>query len=360
MCVFEKAGTMVQRISFQIYAADRVNMSLAIYGNIANVSAYASVQQQLRPVLLVLYSAIVIVGSLANALVILTILSERHMRRKATYIFICSLALSDLLFLLVSVPLFIAAPSLNTWPFGTLMCKAVYYFEYLNGITSVFTLVGLSVDRLYGTRFPFRSKRIRSQRYAVLICSVIWLLSALINIPTIYSFNTTVVPTLDNSSITYCLFDADAEELKTKTLALLVYGYIIPLVLLVAIYYVLLTHLSTQRKRNLQTYTSSYNRDKIRWSQRKKVSMLAISVVAIFFICWCPFHIVSVYRDVAQVRLTIPLLYLHVVSCTMMWSHSAVNPVIYAFISDDFRGGFRRRFSCSGDVWRFVDCRSDK
>ena len=73
-----------------------------------------------------LFCAITVIGTIGNLLVIYVILSQAALRN-ATNILLVSLALADVVFLLLSVPFTAYKYAVFTWPFGDVICMIVQY-----------------------------------------------------------------------------------------------------------------------------------------------------------------------------------------------------------------------------------------
>lgn len=87
-----------------------------------------------------------IIGVIGNVVVILT-WAGRGKLRSPTTAFLVSLAASDMLLLLVYVPLEILTYFAITWNKLASLCKLSSYVEMLFGIASVLNLVAVSMER---------------------------------------------------------------------------------------------------------------------------------------------------------------------------------------------------------------------
>ena len=79
--------------------------------------------------------------------------------------------------------------------------------------------------------------------------------------------------------------------------------------------------------------------------RRSKVTRMVFIVVLLFAICWLPVHVFQLYRIFnPQFPRTITVYVLKMVSHTLSYANSIVNPFVYAFLNDGFRKAFRRTF----------------
>ncbi|GCC25813.1 hypothetical protein chiPu_2000037 [Chiloscyllium punctatum] len=265
------------------------------------------------------YALVCLVGLAGNAMVIFVILRYAKMKT-ATNIYLLNLALADELFML-SVPFVAAAAALDRWPFGPLMCRAVLSVDGLNQFTSVFGLTVLSADRYVAVVHPIKAARYRRPSVARLVNLGVWLLSLLVILPIVVFAGTAPV---------MCAF---LWPQPAWSVAFVVYtfllGFLLP-VLAISLCYLLII---------LQTRAVAL---KAGWHQRRrserKLTRLVLTVVAVFVVCWLPFyavHLAGVF--LAQRNTTVNHL------CVILsYANSCANPILYGFLSDNFRRSFQR------------------
>lgn len=130
-----------------------------------------------------IYLLIFVVGALGNTLTCLVIIQHRFMRTPTNY-YLFSLAVSDLLVLLVGMPLEIYELWSN-YPFllgasgccfKTLLFEAVCFASILN-------VTALSVERYIAVVHPLKAKYVMTKNHAKRVIVTIWALSILCSIP---------------------------------------------------------------------------------------------------------------------------------------------------------------------------------
>ena len=94
----------------------------------------------------VLFSLIVVIGTVGNLLVIYVILSRPIMQTATNYLLL-NLAISDVAFLVICVPITAYKFAAVTYPFGDVMCKVIGYVMYVTTYVTVYTLVAVSFLR---------------------------------------------------------------------------------------------------------------------------------------------------------------------------------------------------------------------
>ena len=118
-----------------------------------------------------LLAALIVVG---NSLTIWIFLKQKF--RKRAHFLLISLAVADLLVGLLSVPLFIVVNlDRSVWwhPYASV------YVDIFTGLTSVFTLAVISLERMYAVGWPLRHRTLRLRAYKFAIVTP-WILAAIV------------------------------------------------------------------------------------------------------------------------------------------------------------------------------------
>ncbi|XP_005099323.1 galanin receptor type 1-like [Aplysia californica] len=92
------------------------------------------------------YGVAFTLGIVGNCLVIFAMLGDRK-SRSVTASFMVSLAVADLLFLLVCVPYETARYFIGHWGSGSVLCKMSGAVEMLSALASVLNLMAVSIER---------------------------------------------------------------------------------------------------------------------------------------------------------------------------------------------------------------------
>ena len=119
-----------------------------------------------------LLATLIVVG---NILTIWIFLKQR--RRKRAYFLLISLAVADLLVGVLAVPLFMAA--YHTSSIRLRICYAAV--DVFTGITSIYTLAVISLERMFAIGWPFRHRTVQCRVY---ICAIVipWITATTITI----------------------------------------------------------------------------------------------------------------------------------------------------------------------------------
>ncbi|KAK8772280.1 hypothetical protein V5799_024476, partial [Amblyomma americanum] len=186
-----------------------------------------------------IFGAVVIVGSLGNALVFLVVLSNRRMRT-TTNILIANLAVADLLFILFCVPFTACYYTLSYWPFGDAWCRIVEYLIIVCACASVYTLVLMSVDRFLAVVYPLWYTSIRTPANAFGCILLKWIIIFVACVPVLVSYGMVIFDDFHSS----CEFRADAGySFAAFGLSLCMMNFVVPLSLIFVLYALLLKRL---------------------------------------------------------------------------------------------------------------------
>ncbi|XP_010894460.1 galanin receptor type 1b [Esox lucius] len=285
----------------------------------------------------VIFGFIFFLGIVGNSLVMIVIGKIKTRRnRSTTNIFILNLSIADLSFLLFCVPFQATIYSLPEWIFGAFLCKFVHYFVTVCMLVSIFTLVAMSVDRYVAVVHSKKSPCIRNRRNALLGVCVIWSLSFIFAVP-VAQHQTLVTdhPEAPNSSFCWEAWYASASK-HTYKVTILVIGYVLPLTLIICCYTKVLFHLHKKIK----------NMSKKSQRSKRKTAQTVLLVVAAFLICWMPHHIIAMWVEFGVFPLNDASFAFRIVSHCLAYGNSCVNPILYAFLSENFRKACRQVFSC--------------
>lgn len=258
--------------------------------------------------------------------------------KTVTNMYILNLAIADFLFLML-LPFLITTYIMRTWVFGFAMCKIFFILTSINWFTSVFTLTVMSADRYLAVCHPITSMRYRTPLISLVVCFCVWCLSVLVMLP-IVLYATTVPsgPSGEESCTLQWPPGQPIEPDKAFIWYTLLLGFAIP-VALTSVFYALVV----LRLKTVGPKTKSKERKK----SHKRVTKLVLTVIAVYVVCWLPYWVFQVYLTFTpyQPPKWVPKLYQMIT--VMSYANSMLNPLLYAFLSDNFRKSFMKAFSCA-------------
>ncbi|KAM5305472.1 galanin receptor type 1 [Glossophaga mutica] len=286
---------------------------------------------------LVAFGLIFALGVLGNSLVITVLArSKPGKRRSTTNLFILNLSIADLAYLLFCIPFQATVYALPTWVLGAFICKFIHYFFTVSMLVSIFTLATMSVDRYVAIVHARRSASLRVSRNALLGLGCIWALSVAMASPVAYHQR---LFHRGPGNQTFCWEQwPDQRQKKAYVVCMFVFGYLLPLLLICFCYAKVLNHLHKKLK----------NMSKKSEASKKKTVQTVLVVVVVFGISWLPHHVVHLWVEFGVFPLTPASFLFRVTAHCLAYSNSSVNPIIYAFLSENFRTAYKQVFRCRG------------
>lgn len=119
---------------------------------------------------------VTVIGVFGSAFVLTTI-ARRTPLQNQNGIFIFSVCLSDFLQSVTLMPINLYSEFSRKWPLNQLGCDLVGSATLTFMIISVYSLLGMNVDKSVAIFFPYKYKTIFSIRKVVIISGIIWIIS---------------------------------------------------------------------------------------------------------------------------------------------------------------------------------------
>ncbi|XP_069838412.1 C-X-C chemokine receptor type 2-like [Dendropsophus ebraccatus] len=286
-------------------------------------------------VIMVIYACVFLLNIVGNSLVILVICYNK-LKRSSTDIYLLNLAIADLLFS-VTLP-FWAAYQVSEWEFGITACKMVSILQEVNFYSGILLLACISVDRylaiVHATEF-FTKKR----HWVKFIAIAIWMVSFALSLPTIWFRDVFLTPRRGL---------ACHENLEENTESWLInvrigrhlMGFFVPLLVMLFCYgFVIKTLFQTRN------------------SQKHRAMKVILAVFFVFLTCWLPHNITVIVDSLMRTRHINETCVLRnqldaALSVTEVFgfTHSCINPILYAFIGQKFRHSFLSILASKGFI----------
>ncbi|CAL8329889.1 unnamed protein product [Merluccius merluccius] len=275
----------------------------------------------------IIYATVCTIGLVGNTLVIYVVL--RYTRSESvTNIYILNLAIADELFML-GLPFLAAQNALLSWPFGTLVCRVVMTVDAINQFTSIFCLTVMSIDRYLAVVHPIRAAGWRRPRVARTVNGAVWAASFVVVLPVVAFAD--VLKDDGNCSIVW------PEPAEVWKASFIVYtstvGFLCPLLVICLCYLLIVVKVRSAGRR--VRATSSRRR-----KSERKITRMVVVVVAVFVLCWLPFYVLNIVNLLVVLPGDFRGLYFFVV--VLSYANSCANPILYGFLSDNFKRGFRK------------------
>ena len=285
--------------------------------------------------LLALFDAIGLPG---NLLVIMTVILRKnfHVMR---YILLASLAVSDLLFLILVNSFRIASIAQERWLYGETMCYLNPHFERYFHINTVLHLMAVSYDRYDSiVKSPLTyNGSVTKCKLAVIV--LIWLIPIGIAIGPFHKWGEYVY----NPDAFSC-----QQEIKSQSgpsgwrIAIpLIFSAVVPLVVMVLLNWTVYKTAKLQANAiaiqigSLDGSESQQQDNSRRRITERRAALDVSIIIATFLLCFLPIRIVSVYVRFFK-STYVPSEAVLVTYCIFIFS-SVCNPIIYSIRKRDFR-----------------------
>ncbi|XP_077495840.1 orexin receptor type 2-like [Amblyomma americanum] len=286
-----------------------------------------------------LHVAVFVVGLVGNCLVCVAVYRNQSMRTVTNY-FIVNLAVADFLVILVCLPPTVLWDVTETWFFGAALCKIVLYLQCVSVSVSVLTLTFISLDRWRAICRPLRSQGSPGARVAI---GTIWIVSCLVMLPELVVMDTRRGPVAGALYLTDCAYTWPQGYTSVYQLCLVVLLYVVPCALMSAAYY--------QMARVLWRMPALHEAGSLTGTQpppqtlaRRKAAKMLIAVVSLFALCYLPVHTLNLLRYTTELPQTPLMSVASLLSHWLCYFNSAINPIVYNFMSGKFRKEYNKSF----------------
>ena len=112
---------------------------------------------------------------LGNLLVILAFVFEKRLMRINFNIYILNLAVTDVLVSITATPFYSIYVYLGYWPFNEVVCAFWIFLDWGMTFASIYTLVGISIDRYWAACWPTSYRRYNTSKTRTILGVVgIW------------------------------------------------------------------------------------------------------------------------------------------------------------------------------------------
>ncbi|XP_032685638.1 neuropeptide CCHamide-1 receptor-like [Odontomachus brunneus] len=294
---------------------------------------------------------IMVIGLTGNGVLALTILRHANMRNVPNT-YVLSLALGDLLLIVISVPFTAIVYILESWPFGLLLCKLAECVKDISIGVSVLTLTALSADRFFAIVDPMRKLHVtgsgrRATHFTVIVAVMIWILAIVCAIPASFSY---IRVFRVNRNVSFSVCYPFPEEFgpnypKTIIICRFFFYYMIPLSI-IAVFYILMARHLMHSTKNIPGEMQGQVKQVL---ARKKVAKMVMAFVIIFAICFFPQHVFMLWfylNPTAQQDYNAFWHYFRILGFCLAFTNSCINPIALYCVSGTFRKYFDRYLLC--------------
>ncbi|XP_053212856.1 type-1 angiotensin II receptor-like isoform X2 [Panonychus citri] len=330
-----------------------------------------------------IYGITLITGLIGNGLIIYTVSHFRRMRTLSN-VFLASLASADLLLIIVCVPVKFGQLFSFSWEFGPIPCKFVHYMQNVSAICSVYTLTAMSIERYYAILHPVRSRYMCTMSHTRMIIILTWIFSLISASPILHL--QVHVEVGERYKAFWCYKDPSQTVIwKLYEFYMFTLILVIPCIVMGFTYSCICKNLwiVVQKRATMfghdngtielkNSETMSHDRKLLRTEQNsfsnkqhsiknssiqemysnkadddtavvKQVIKMLVAVVILFILCWSPILIINLLTAFGTLhQLNYGYLKpLRTAAHLLSYLNSCINPLVYGFMSKNFRASFK-------------------
>lgn len=296
-------------------------------------------------------SSFIFLALAGNALVMVAILTDRHLRKTSNY-FIVSLAVADALVALVVMTFSLVNDILGRWVFGRTLCNIWVSSDVMCSTASIMNLCAISLDRYIHIRNPLHYETWVTQNRTLVVISCIWVLSALISFLPIQlgwhraRVESSLEDEVTDDEVFICALDLNPLYAVLSSIVSFYLPCMVMILIYIKLYHYAKIHVKRIRrdeellsKINSCDATSASASDiKTRMTEHKAAVTLGV-IMGVFLVCWAPFFTANIVG--AFCHSCIP----SIVFSTFTWLgyvNSTMNPIIYSIFNQEFSQAFKR------------------
>nr|XP_012230398.1 PREDICTED: allatostatin-A receptor-like isoform X2 [Linepithema humile] len=285
-------------------------------------------------------------------MVIFVVTFSRRLR-SITNFFLANLAVADFCVGIFCVYQTLTNYLMNSWQLGDFLCKVYMFVHALSYTASILILVIVCTERYLAIVHPIKCRSMLTRSRLRMVVGVVWVIAAVYASPR-FLYVETISNRLNTGDVDIiCIANIKKHNKNVLDAVNLVFLYLLPLILMCCLYTRIAVGLwrsgatlggpglvaRTRNGRVHHVHTSSRN---VLRARRGVIRML-IAVVMMFAVCNLPQQARIVWRHWgANYDRTSDFSTLLTVSTFLIsYMNSCLNPLLYAFLSRNFRKGMR-------------------
>ncbi|XP_033963070.1 pyroglutamylated RF-amide peptide receptor [Pseudochaenichthys georgianus] len=296
-----------------------------------------------KTIFVIMYMLIFLLALAGNSLVIYIVLKKRAIQT-ATDIFICSLAVSDLLITFFCIPFTLLQNISSEWFGGVLVCKTVPFVQTTAIVTGILTMTCIAIERYQGIVFPLKMRRQYSSKRAYKMLGLVWLASVIVGSPMLFVQQLEVKYDFLYDHYHVCCQESwrSHTHRQVYTTFIMVALFLLPLAAMLFLYTRIGIKLWIRKRVGDSSVLNTMNhREMVKITRKKKRAVkMMITIVLLFTICWAPFHTVHMlfeYNDLENKYDGVTVSMILAIVQAMGFFNSFNNPIVYAFMNENFK-----------------------
>ena len=278
-----------------------------------------------------------IIGCAGNLLTVVALTRDKKLRQQATTYFVISLAISDLFFCAINLPLTAARYIQQEWTLGPVLCRLFPFFFYGNVAASLMSMVAITVNRYVLIAFHGYYRKIYTYRNIIIMLFAVWT----------FSFGMIFPPLVDiwgTLGLDEATFSCTIKKLNGKSPKkfLFLVAFLLPSISISLCYSAIFYKVRSSRikleSHNTPVQVKTSKRKEAIRNQRLedlKLTKMMLTIFLLFMICFLPLMLVNVLDD------DIKQPSVHIIASVLAWMSATINPIIYSFLNKHYQKAFR-------------------
>ena len=209
---------------------------------------------------------------------------------------------------------------------------------------SILTILAISFERFYAICFPFKAQYTCSKKRTAKIVAVVWACALGSALPFVFMSYTELSRFHDGSIVTVCRTPIETKLKMVYFFAIFAVFFVVPFLILIILYAAIGRQLS--RESRLLRVTHDVNAKSV-YKSRQQVVLMLLVIIVLFFVCLLPMRIFAawiIFSPMKHIR-SLGLegfLNISYAARVMLYTNSAINPILYNVMSTKFRNAFRK------------------
>ncbi|XP_067144514.1 pyrokinin-1 receptor-like isoform X2 [Centruroides vittatus] len=305
------------------------------------------------------YSILLVTGVVGNICTCVVITRNKYMHTATNY-YLFSLAVSDLLLLILGIPQELHQ-LWQRYPYvlGEVFCIFRGMTSETSTNASILTITAFTVERYMAICHPLKAHTMSKLTRAIKLIVAIWCLGAIFAIPVIVQLGI-VVQVHDGVALEESATCSLKNPFDQAFVFSTVFFFMLPMTVITVLYILIAIQLrrSSISKRNnciingkvqqkglcIKITRPDKSLGKRLQSSRRAVVKMLVAVVVAFFICWAPFHaqrLMAIYVKNPTPTDEIVYMVLTYISGVTYYVSATINPILYSILSVKFRQAFK-------------------
>ncbi|XP_065412333.1 endothelin receptor type B-like isoform X3 [Chrysemys picta bellii] len=300
---------------------------------------------------------IFMVGIIGNS-TLLRIIYKNKCMRNGPNVLIASLALGDLLYILIALPINVYKLLAEDWPFGVQVCKLVPFIQKASVGITVLSLCALSIDRYRAVASWSRIQGIGIPMWKAVEVMLIWAVAIILAVPEAIAFDM-VELNYREQMLWVCMLSSEQNSRFTlfyrdvKDWWLFGFYFCLPLAC-TGVFYTLMSCEMLSKRNGMRIAFNDHMK------RRREVAKTVFCLVVIFALCWLPLHLSRILKktiydqtDPNRCELLSFLLVMDYFGINMASLNSCINPIALYFVSRKFKNCFQQGCEVEerGSIW---------